>query len=105
MDVLIKNNSFSLHLLEEDAKRNFQRRTDSTNLTFFESFWLRKTGDAIRPKNSIEFWVNNSYCWWVREFNEKGSPVKDHEFSVWLDTLGNCMYEDHDNDKLYRVIF
>ena len=26
-------------------------------------------------------------------------------FSVWLDKKGNCLYEDHDNEKLYRVMF
>ena len=105
MTVTIYNNPFELHLLGNDAKENFVRRTGCTDLTSFESFWLQKTGDALRPKSSDFFWNGNSYCWWVREFDENGNPVTDHEFSVWLDKNGNCLYEDHDDDKLYRVMF
>lgn len=102
---IIEREEVSLYLLGKEVRENFERRTGCTDLTSFETFWLRKTGDLLRPKNSQYFWNGNSYCWWVREYDENGNPLKDHEFSVWLDKSGNCMYEDHDNDKLYRVVF
>ena len=102
---IIEKDAIELFLLDKRDKENFERRTECSDLTSFESFWLKKTGDLIRPKDSQHFWLNNSYRWWVREFDEKGNPVKDHEFSVWLDKKGNCLYEDHDNEKLYRVMF
>lgn len=102
---IIERDALEFHLLDDECKKNFERRTGCTDLTSFESFWLKKTGDLIRPKDSQYFWNENSYCWWVREFDEKGNPVKDHEFSVWLDKLGNCMYEDHDANRLFRVMF
>ena len=105
MTQFIDEKEIKLFLLDERSKENFEHRIGSTELTDFESFWLQKTGDLIRPKDSQFFWVDNSYCWWEREFDEKGNPVKDHEFSVWLDKKGNCMYENHDEEKLYRVMF
>lgn len=102
---IINEKEIELFLLDERSKENFEHREDSHNLTDFESFWLKKTGDLIRPKNSQHFWIGNSYRWWVREFDEKGNPVTDHEFSVWLDKKGNCMYENYDEEKLYRVMF
>lgn len=102
---IIEREELSLFLLDEESKVNFERRENCTDLTSFESFWLKKTGDLLRPKNSQYFWVNNSYTWWERESDEKGNPVKDREFSVWLDKSGNCMYENHEEGKLYRVMF
>ena len=102
---IIEKDALELFLLDERSKENFEPRTECGGLTSFESFWLKKTGDLIRPKNSQYFWLGNSYRWWEREFDEKGNPVKDHEFSVWLDKKGNCMYENHDDNKLYRVMF
>ena len=102
---IIEKNEVELYLLDEDSRKNFEHRKDCHNLTSFESFWLKKTGDLIRPKDSEHFWVGDSYRWWEREFDKKGNPIKDREFSVWLDTSGNCMYEDYSNDKLYRVMF
>lgn len=105
MILIIEREEIELHLLSDEEKKDIERRTSYTNLTEFESFWLKKTGDLIRPKDSEHFWNGNSYCWWERDFDKKGNPVKDHEYSVWLDKLGNCMCEDHDNDQLYRVMF
>lgn len=103
---IIEKDQLELHLIPEDARENFVHRTDSVNLTLFESFWLKKTGDLLRPKDSQYFWCNDSYCWWVTEYDANGNPTRDHEFSVWLDTVGNCMYENHYPDgKLYRVMF
>ena len=102
---IIEREAITLYLLDEEAKKNFEHRTGCTDLTSFETFWLEKTGNLLRPKDSQHFWSGNSFCWWVREFDGNGNPVKDHEFSVWLDKLGNCMFEDHDEEKLYRVMF
>ena len=102
---IIEKEALSLYLIDEVERENFERRTGCTDLTSFESFWLKKTGDLLRPKDSQYFWHGNSYCWWVRENDENGNPVKDHEYSVWLDKLGNCMYENHDRNRLYRVFF
>lgn len=102
---IIERESLELYLLDNESKENFERRNDCDRLTSFESFWLKKTGDLLRPKGSQHFWTGDNYCWWVREFDKNGNPVKDHEFSVWLTKNGNCMFEDHDEDKLYRVMF
>ena len=103
---IIEKDQLNLLLIPKDARKNFEHRAESVYLTFFESFWLKKTGDLLRPKDSRYFWCNDSYYWEVTEFGENGHSSRDHEFSVWLDTKGNCMYEDHDPDgKLYRVMF
>ena len=102
---IIEKDCLELFEIAEEFKENFEPRTGCTDLTSFESFWLKKTGDLLRPKNSEYFWNSNSYCWWVREYDANGNHVHDHEFSVWLDKSGNCMYEDHDSGKLFRVMF
>lgn len=102
---IIERESLTLHEIEAEFKENFEPRTGCCDLTSFEQFWLKKTGDLLRPKDSQHFWTGNSYCWWEREYNENGNPVRDKEFSVWLDKSGNCMYEDHDSGKLFRVMF
>lgn len=104
MILIIEKEQIELYPITDDVKKNFERRTDC-DLTSFERFWLQKTGELLSKQNSQHFWVNDAYTWWERENDEKGNPVKDHEFSVWLDKCGNCMYDDHDNDKLYRVFF
>ena len=103
---IIEKDQLRLVQIDKEDQENFKRRTGCTDLTSFETFWLKKTGDLLRPMKSQHFWIDNSYCWWEREFDENGNPVRDHEFSVWLDQSGNCMFQDHDeNGPLYRVMF
>lgn len=103
MKKIIFGETVEFYPIDKEFWGDFGRRTGCTDLTGFESFFLKKVGDAIRPKDSEYFWNNNSYCWWVREYDEKGNPVKDHEYEVWLDKNGNCIFEDEEN--LYRILF
>lgn len=102
---IIERDALELIPYNKEEGGEIERRELSTYLTPFEAFWLKKTGDLLRPKDSQNFWNGNSYCWWEREYDEKGNPVKDHEFSVCLDKRGNCYFEEHDSGKIYAVRF
>ncbi len=102
---ILEREQLELRQIDDEFKNGFERRTGCTSLTQFESFFLQVVGNLLRPIDSQYFWLNNSFGWWKREYDKNGDPIKDHEFSVWLDKYGNCMYEDHDENKLYRVNF
>lgn len=102
---IIEKERFNIHLVEEDCKDNFTRRKNATALSDFESFSLTIIGKAMMPPKSEHFWCENDFRWWVRKYDKKGNPTHDAEFAVWLTENGICMYEDFDENKLYRIAF
>ena len=102
---IIRSESFNLHLIDEDYRDSFKRRKGAAALSSFESFFLSVMGNALRPPKSIYFWLDNDFRWWVRKYDENGNPTHDAEFAVWLTDNGIAMYEDFDEDKLYRIEF
>lgn len=101
----IDSSRFNLHKIGKEYRDNFKPRTGSTDLSAFETFFLQMLGDALRPVNSEHFWSVNSYCWYVREYDETGDPRHDHQYGVWLTTCGVAVFEDYDTDELFRIEF
>lgn len=101
----IDSERFNLHLIEDESKENFKRRQGAGALSDFETFSLNVIGKALMPPKSEHFWRDNDFRWWVRKYDEKGNPTHDAEFAVWLTENGICMYEDFDENKLYRIVF
>lgn len=102
---IIESERFNLNLIDEDCRDNFKRREGATALSDFESFSLSVIGKCLMPPKSVHFWCNNDFRWWVRKYDENGNPIHDAEFAVWLTENGICMYEDFDENKLYRIVF
>lgn len=96
----------NLHLIDEDCRKDFiASAKKSHDLSSFEDFYLKVTGNLLRAKDTEYFWNEGRFTWWVREFDENGHPVHDKEFCVFLTNNGICCYEDVDAGKLYRVEF
>lgn len=102
---IIDKESFSLVLIEDEYRDNFERRKGGTALSDFESFSLKLIGKVMMPPKSEHFWCENDFRWWVRKYDKNGNPTHDAEFAVWLTDNGICMYEDFDEGKLYRIAF
>jgi len=102
---IVEKKNFNLHLIPEDCREDYERRKDATALSDFESFSLSVIGKAMMPPKSVHFWRNNDFRWWVRKYDKDNNPTHDAEFAVWLTENGICMYEDFDENKLYRIEF
>ena len=95
MTTITKQN-FKLYEIAEEFKENFVE-TAWNDLSDFHAEALKWVGDAMRPKDSEQFWNNGCYCWWTDR--------QTHEFCVWQTVNGILMYEDVTEHKLYRVGF
>lgn len=103
---IIERENLELSEIEKEYRENFRPIDEKDHrLSFFESFYLKVTGDVIRPKDSEHFWSDQTYCWYVYEKDEKGNRIGSHLFGVWLTENRLCMYEDFDAEKLYQVMF
>ena len=98
----IFKNELTMYEVQDENKKNFVPLAYN-ELSDFNAFCLRKIGDTLRPSGSQFFWCNGAFCWWVRRYDKDRNPVHDSEFCVWMTKNGCLMFEDNDNNKIFRV--